>query len=352
MEYKTAKLASCVNRQFAISYMHRNGGDTINIPVFDAHCDTIMEAQLNNCGLRENKLHIDLKRGGCYCPYAQVFAIFTRPNMGKLSEMDFSKDAPLEALTRIGDELLTLLLSEFDKNSDLLTLCKSAAGVKAAAESGKIAALIAIEGAELIGCGIAKLERAYEKGVRLINLCWNYDNILCGAANGPTKSGLTKRGAEYVYKMQELGVAVDLSHASERTFWDVAEISRRPIIAGHSNSRAICNNPRNLTDGQFKAIMQRCGVAGLNLCQDFLNESGKAVIDDVIRHAEHFLELGGEKAICLGGDLDGIETPPKGITGIESYGEIYEAMLKRNYPEDLVRDIFYNNLFDVLERLL
>lgn len=287
-----------------------------------------------------------------FSPYAQVFAIFTRPNIGKMAEMDYSKDAPIAVLTRIGDELLNLLLTEFDKNSDLISLCKSTADVKAAAESGKIAALIAIEGAELIGCGMAELERAYEKGVRLINLCWNYDNILCGAANGPTKSGLTKCGAEYVHKMQELGVAVDLSHASERTFWDVAEISRRPIIAGHSNSKKICNSPRNLTDEQFKELVRQHGVAGLNLCQDFLNESGKADIDDVIRHAEHFLELGGEKAVCLGGDLDGIEYPPKGITGIESYGEIYDAMLRRNYPEDLVRDIFYNNLFDVLEKSL
>ena len=310
-----------------------------------------MEAKTHKCGLRENKLHVDLKRGMRYSPYAQVFAVFTRP-VDSWTQLDFSKDWPLDVLVQIGGELLNLLLSEFDKNSDLLTLCKSAADIKKAAESGKVAALIAIEGAELIGCEISGLERAYEKGVRLINLCWNYDNALCGAANGATKSGLTKRGAEYVRKMQELGVAVDLSHASEQSFWDVAEITNRPIIAGHSNSRAVCDSPRNLTDAQFKAIVRLRGVAGLNLCPDFLKENGEADVDDIIRHTEHFLELGGEKAICLGGDLDGIDCPPKGISGIESYGEIYEAMLKRNYSEALVRDIFYNNLFDVLERTL
>ena len=323
----------------------------MNISVFDAHCDTIMEAKSNNCGLRENKLHVDLKRGMMFSPYAQVFAVFTRPG-GFNADMDYSKDWASEILSKIGGELLSFLLSEFEKNSDILSLCRSAADIKAAAEKGKIAALVAVEGAELIGCDISELERAFDKGVRLINLCWNYDNALCGAANGPTKSGLTRRGEQYVRKMQELGVAVDLSHASEHTFWDVAEITRRPIIAGHSNSKTVCNNPRNLTDEQFKELIRLHGVAGLNLCQDFLNESGKAGIDDIIAHAERFLELGGEKAVCLGGDLDGIETPPKGITGIESYGEIYEAMLKRNYPEALVRDIFYNNLFDVLEAAL
>ena len=331
--------------------MHRNGGDIINIPVFDAHCDTIAEAKSHNCGLRENSLHVDLKRGLRYSPYAQVFAVFTRP-VESWTQLDYSKDWPSEVLKQIGGELLAHLLSEFEKNSDLLLLCKSSVDIKIAAESGKVAALIAIEGAELIGCDIAELERAYDRGVRLINLCWNYDNALCGAANSPTKSGLTKLGAEYVQKMQELGIAVDLSHASEQTFWDVAEITRRPILAGHSNSRAVCDNPRNLTDLQFETIVKLGGAAGLNLYPDFLKADGEAGVDDIIRHAEHFLELGGEKAICLGGDLDGIECTPKGITGIESYGEIYEAMLKRNYPESLVRDIFYHNLFRVLEAVL
>jgi len=323
----------------------------MNIPVFDAHCDTILEAKNKNCGIRENRLHVDLKRGSRYTPYAQVFAVFTRP-AASWTELDYSKDWPEAVLKNIGAELLNKLLYEFEINADMLTLCKSASDVKAAAERGKIAALIAIEGAELLGCEISDLERVYEKGVRLINLCWNYDNPLCGAANGPTKSGLTKRGEAFVGRMQELGVAVDLSHASERTFWDVAGITKRPVIAGHSNAKAVCDNPRNLTDSQFREIVRLRGVAGLNLYPEFLKAGGIAEIDDLVRHAEHFLELGGEKALCLGGDLDGIDSPPKGMTGIESYGEVYNAMLRRNYPEDLVRDIFYNNLFEALERML
>jgi membrane dipeptidase len=324
----------------------------MNIPVFDAHCDTIMKVQDKNSGLRKNDFHIDLERGRGYSPYAQVFAVFTRPKTGGNHQTDYSKDFPIEVLKKMGGELLNRLIAEFEKNFDILELCRSASEVRTAAESGKVAGLVAIEGAELLGCDLVELELAYKKGVRLINLCWNYDNVLCGAANGPTKSGLTKKGAEFVKRMQELGVAVDLSHASERTFWDVTEITKRPIIAGHSNSKALCGNARNLTDEQFRAIVSLKGVAGLNLYPDFLNESGKAGIDDIVCHIEHFLELGGEKAVCLGGDLDGIDTMPEGITGIESYGAIYNALLSRNYSEDLVRDIFYNNLFDVLERVL
>lgn len=324
----------------------------MNIPVFDAHCDTISEAANNNCGIRSNRLHIDLERGGRFSPYAQVFAIFVRPTGGLSAEMQYLNDWPTEVLTELTDKVMVKLLNEFEENSDMLVHCKNAEDIRIAAENGKIAALIAVEGAELLGCDIGRLKIAYDKGVRLVNLCWNYDNELCGAANGALKGGLTQKGAEFVHEMQRMGMAVDLSHASERTFWDVAEITTRPIFAGHSNSKAICDNPRNLTDDQFKTIVELKGVAGLNLYPKFLSNKDWAGIDDIICHAEHFLELGGEKALCLGGDLDGVEYLPKDITGIESYDKIYEAMLRQKYPEDLIRDIFYNNLLNALERVL
>ena len=326
----------------------------MNIPVFDAHCDTICQVNGRGLSLRENNLHTDLRRGLAYTPYAQVFAIFDRPwgEMKSGKPLGYTTDWPENRLTALCGEILDRLLSELEKNTDILTLCRDMAQANQAAEKGKIAAFIAVEGAELLGCDPERLKAAYNRGVRLVNLSWNYDNALCGAANGLNKGGLTEKGREFVGIMQEMGVAVDLSHASERTFWDTAEIARRPIMAGHSNSKKICNHPRNFTDAQFSEIVRQKGVAGLNLCPEFLSESKSADIEDVIRHGEHFLELGGEKALCLGGDLDGIESLPKGMTGIESYGEIYEAMLKRNYKESLIQDIFYNNLFNALERML
>lgn len=324
------------------------------IPVFDAHCDTISRIQEDGGCLRENMYHIDLTRASRFIPYAQVFAVFTRPREKEeqMEKGDFSEDCPPNVLENIGRELLNLLLEQLKSCEDIITLCLSASDARKAASDGKMAAFIAVEGAELLGSDISLLEQAYAKGVRLINLCWNYDNPLCGSALGPTKSGLTQKGREYVREMQRLGIAVDMSHASERTFWDTAEISQKPILAGHSNSRALCDFPRNLTDNQFRELVRQGGAAGLNLCPDFLQVDGDADIEWVIRHCEHFLELGGEKSVCLGGDLDGIGSLPKGMKGIESYGEIYEAMLRRNYPENLVRDIFYNNLMNVLERAL
>ena len=324
----------------------------MSIPVFDAHCDTIFEVSKQGTSLRSNSLHIDLERGAGFSPYAQIFAIFTRPFSGGKYPADYSMDWPEEVLIKGCSELLSKLLSEFFLNRDILLHCETAKDARIASKEHKIAAFIAIEGAELIGCDITSLNWAYGQGVRFINLCWNYDNALCGAANGVAGGGLTKQGKEFVAEMQKLGIAVDLSHASEHTFWDVIEISKRPLLTGHSNSKAVCGSPRNISDEQFKALISLGGVAGLNLCPGFLNESGEAEISDVIRHAEHFLALGGEKSVCLGGDLDGIGSLPKGIRGIQDYGLIYEAMLRRNYPESLVKDIFYNNLMRFTEEAL
>lgn len=323
----------------------------MDIPVFDAHCDTIEKVFLHGGGLLKNNFHLDLTRGRAYSPYAQVFAVFTRPG-ADWDALDYSRDWPAGELRAAGEALLDCLLAEFRKNHETLTHCKSSKDIRLAAAEGKVAGLIAIEGAELIGTGLHELHLAYEKGVRLINLCWNFDNAVCGSAMGPTQSGLTELGSLYVRKMQELGIAVDLSHASEQTFWDTAERAARPILAGHSNAKGVYSHPRNLTDSQFQAIAALGGVAGLNLYPEFLHESGEADLEDVLRHLEYFLALGGEKAVCLGGDLDGVESLPRGFTGVESYGELYELLLRRNYPEGLVRDVFYNNLLNALEKML
>ncbi|NCC68340.1 MAG: membrane dipeptidase, partial [Clostridia bacterium] len=138
----------------------------MKIPVFDAHCDTIFEASRQGKSLRRNDLHIDLERGGAFTPYAQIFAIWTRPMVdGEISD-DYTKDYPEAVLEKAAEDLLGKLLNEFYVNSDILVHCKSAADAKKAAEDGKIAAFIAIEGAELIGCDLEKLHSAYDSGVR------------------------------------------------------------------------------------------------------------------------------------------------------------------------------------------
>lgn len=300
----------------------------MDIPYFDAHCDTITAQDR----LRVTNGHLDLTRLSVYAPCGQIFAICC------------TKDMPGGYQT-----YLPKLLSELERNRDLVTLCRTADDICRATQDGKIAALIAVEGAEHFGCTIEGLRDAYNNGVRSVNLTWNYDNALSGTAMASGK-GLTEQGRVFAREAQQLGVILDVSHLSDQGFWELLEISEKPVYASHSNARALCAWPRNLTDAQFTALVKIGGGAGINLCADFIGLTRDLAA--VVAHIEHFLSLGGEKAVFLGTDFDGIDDTPRGISGVEDMGTLYNALLRRNYPESLVRDIFFNNLFCILERSL
>ena len=297
----------------------------MSIPLFDSHSDTVHMALRQNRRLRENDMQLDLMRGSAFTPRGQVFSIWGEPH----------REPPMF------DTVIAFWQREIAENGDLLAHCRSAADIRAAQAEGKCAALLSIEGAEQIGCSIEKLREAHEKGVSILHLCWNYDNVLTGAATDG-QGGLTEEGKRFTRAVADLGMIVDLSHISERAFWDVLELSDRPVLAGHSDAMGVCEHPRNLTDAQFSALAKRGGVAGLNLSPRFLG-LGKN-IEAVVAHAEHFLALGGEKAVCLGTDLDGVSELPAGLTGIQDFGKLYEAMLRKNWTEEQVRDIFFGNL--------
>lgn len=305
----------------------------MSIPLFDSHSDTVHVARARGRRLRENDMHLDLVRGAAFAPRGQVFSIWGEPR----------RDGPMF------DAVIAYWERELAENGDLLAHCRSAADIRRAIAEGKCAALLSIEGAEQIECSIEKLHTAHEKGVSIIHLCWNYDNVLTGSATDG-QGGLTEAGRRFAREVCDLGMVIDLSHISERAFWDVLELTDRPVLAGHSDAAGVCAHPRNLTDEQFSALAKRGGVAGLNLSPRFLG-LGKD-IDAVVAHAEHFLALGGEKAVCLGTDLDGVAELPAGLTGIQDFGKLYEAMLRKNWSEAQVRDIFFGNLSAFLERAL
>lgn len=305
----------------------------MSIPLFDSHSDTVHVARARGRHLRENDMHLDLVRGSAFAPRGQVFSIWGEPR----------RDGPMF------DAVIAYWEQELAANGDLLAHCRSAADIRAAIAAGKCAALLSIEGAEQIECSEEKLREAHDRGVSIIHLCWNYDNALTGSATDG-QGGLTEKGRSFAQTVCELGMVIDLSHISERAFWEVLELTDRPVLAGHSDAAGVFAHPRSLTDEQFTALAKRGGVAGLNLAPKFLGHG--ADIDAVIAHAEHFLSLGGEKAVCLGTDLDGVSSLPAGLTGIQDFGKLYEAMLHRNWTESLVRDIFFNNLCAFWERAL
>lgn len=305
----------------------------MKIPYFDAHCDTALPVYEMGKSIYKNKFHIDIERLAAYAPAAQVFAICAPHRAGMVEKTEW-----------VMDELLRQLLLHSDK----VSLCLSAADIDRAEKEGKVAALISVEGAEKLDCSIENLRKAYNKGLRIVHLTWNHPNCLSGTC--VDGGGLSEKGAEFVKAAQDMGVALDMSHISEKAFWDIQAIATKPVLAGHSNSKTVCDHIRNLTDEQFCALVKTGGVAGLNMYLDILGHGRD--IEAVIAHAEHFLSLGGEKAICLGGDLDGIPAMPRGMDGVQDMAKLYEAMLRKNWSEELVRDIFYRNLRNFMERAI
>ncbi|MEA4815190.1 MAG: dipeptidase [Oscillospiraceae bacterium] len=298
---------------------------TYKYPYFDAHCDTI-SAGLD---LRKNLGHVDLERGTRFPHYAQLFAIFA----------DAQTTRYMVAECRRQRERF---VSETEKNSDIVMVCRTGKDLDNAEKSGKIAAIQSIEGGELLGCEPAMLNTAKEWGVRSINLTWNHANALSGSNCDEAERGLSPVGREFVRRAQELNILMDVSHVSDRGFYDLLDITEKPIIASHSDSRELCPRRRNLTDEMFKEIMATGGCVGINLYYHFIGRNN--LIDDVLAHIERFLDLGGEKHVGFGCDFDGCDELPDGIEGIESMELIAEAMERKNYSSTLIEDIFYNNM--------
>jgi membrane dipeptidase len=307
------------------------------IPLFDGHCDTALELSLKKLpvgSLAQNELHVDLKKAGAYSKYAQFFAIFGVPQMYPDGDV----------FTIIYERLI----KELEFLSDKIALTRTKAEAEDAFKTGKTAAFLSVEGAELLGCDPKRLEDAYLKGVRSLCLTWNRATELTGTHTEDRDRGLSLKGKDYVRLAQDLGIIIDVSHISDPGFWDIIKISRAPVIATHSNSRAVCEHSRNLTDDMFKAIRDSGGTAGINLYADFLG-SGEVSIETVLRHIDRFLNMDGEKSLAIGGDLDGCDRLPAGINNLGDVGLIYEELSKRGYPEQLLEDIFFNNLMRVVE---
>ena len=312
----------------------------MNIPVFDLHCDTALALLGETCNeagsLKKNKLHIDLERASQLEAYCQCFACFTTPMM-----QEWNKLSPIVVLER---ELATIQ-REVDKHKRPMSIAYSMADVEANREKGKMSAILTIEGPAGFDFDPALLENLHQIGFRITSLGWNEQNVLTGS--NVTGGGLTDQGREYVREAQRLGMLVDVSHISDEGFWDIMEQTQAPVLATHSNSRALCGHSRNLTDDMFCAICRTGGVAGINQYADFLGES--PTLDTVCDHIFHFMELDPTgKHIALGGDLDGCEQLSQGFEGIQSYPALARRLLERGLGEETIRDIFWNNALNVL----
>jgi len=312
----------------------------MNIPVFDLHCDTALALMGHDDrpqrNLRRNDCHIDLERAGKLAGYCQCFACFTTPFMEKWMNV-----SPVTVFERE----LKIIRSSLQENADVIRQAFSAQDVEKNLKQGMMSAILTIEGPAGFGFDPAKLEELYQVGFRITSLGWNEQNPLAGSH--VTGGGLTDLGRAYVAEAQRLGMIIDVSHISDEAFWDIMDMTQAPVIATHSNSRAVCNHSRNLTDDMFLAICRTGGVAGFNQCDAFVGTSPD--MDTSCDHFLHFMELDPDgKHIALGADLDGCDVLPEGFNGVESYPDLADCLLARGFSRDNLYDVFWNNALGVM----
>ena len=241
---------------------------------------------------------------------------------------------------------LATILREIEKNQDRITLAYSAEDIENNKNKGLMSAILTIEGTAGFGYDPALLEDLYKIGFRITTLGWNESNPLAGSHT--TGEGLSNVGREFVKEAQRVGMIIDVSHISDKAFWDIMDITQAPIVATHSNSRAVCDHSRNLTDDMFRAICQTGGVAGFNQYDAFVGDAPD--LQTASRHFLHFMELDPDaKHIALGGDLDGCDSMPKGFDGVQNYPDLAAQLLASGLSEENLYDIYWNNALGVMK---
>ncbi len=217
--------------------------------------------------------------------------------------------------------------------------------------SDKMGVVMSIEGAEAVGTDPAMVRVLYRLGFRLMSLTWNERNALAdGAGEDPGGGGLSRAGREIIQEMNRTGIIVDVSHLSHKSFWDVIEISHKPVIASHSNCRELAEHRRNLTDGQILALVRQKGIQGITFVREFLG--GNQDVERVVDHMQHHLDLvGDDRHLGLGSDFDGVQVPVAGLEDVTALTHLADRMSERGIADETIYRIFGQNYLEFLMRV-
>ncbi len=305
--------------------------------LIDLHCDTFY--RMKECSTKQNILqnqfHVDLEKLKKVRSYIQCFALF--------SDAHICVKNGIEPWTYIL-ELYSLLKEELEKTNGLLEVARSIEEADAIKSRGHISALLTVEDGGIINNEMKRLDLLYKMGIRMLSLTWNYSNSL-GHPNLQSTShlGLTSFGFDTVGRMNELGMMIDVSHLSDKGFWDIIDASTKPILASHSNARAVIERNRNLDDKMIKALAEKGGIMGLNFCPYFLSsKSDVMVIDDLIKHLIHIRNVGGAEVMAIGTDFDGMNGELE-IQHIGQMDKLTDALMKAGFSDLDIERLYYKN---------
>lgn len=296
---------------------------------FDCHADTLTEITKPGEDLERNTCDLDLERVEKFADsYTQIFAIWR-----DRKKMDEEK--PEEEFLRLYRRAAELL----EKADQKITWCRNAQDMEEAHKSGKAAAFLSLEDISTAG---RYAEQIYSLGFRFAMLTWNYENRYACGASADQRRGLTEEGKELVKHLIDQGIILDISHLSDRGAEDLMTLTDKPIIASHSNVRSVCSRPRNLPEGLIRELIRRQGLIGINFFAPFVGENPQ--VEDLLRHMDVILSLGGEDVLALGGDLDGCDGVfPAGISGVETVPVLRERMEKAGFGAALIEKVFFEN---------
>jgi len=345
------------------------------IPIFDGHNDVLL--RLFRSGVEdsqrlfldgEEKGHLDLPRALQGGFAGGMFAVFV-PSREGVDLDDLMRGARYDV--PLPDELpaspslsmavaMAAILFRIERDSGgRVKICRDASEIRACIDSGVMAAVLHIEGAEPIDADLRALEILHAAGLRSLGPVWSRPNIFGHGVPfrfpstpdiGP---GLTQAGERLVKACNELKITVDLSHLNEKGFWDVARLSDAPLVATHSNAHAVCPHARNLTDRQLDAIAERGGLVGLNFATCFLRPDGQMDIqtglDVMLRHLDHLIGKLGVEGVALGSDFDGAKIPAA-IGDVSGLPDLVEAMRGHGFDEPTLRKLCHENWIGVLAR--
>lgn len=341
------------------------------VPVFDGHNDVLLRLWLkqSESGVADfiagdGKGHMDLPRMAKGGFAGGLFAIFVpHPDDPDLGDEEINPPPSGELATPAAVQpalaMASLLFRIAREAPDHFRICRTAAEIRSSMAAGAVAAVLHIEGAECIDAKLRSLDVLYESGLRSLGPVWSRPNQFGHGvpfrfpSSPDTGPGLTEAGKDLIRVCNELRILIDLSHLNEKGFWDVAKLSRAPLVATHSNAHVLCPSSRNLSDDQIKAIAASGGMIGLNFANGFLRADGSwrndTGLDVMLRHLDHLIELAGADHVGLGSDFDGARVPAA-IGDVTGLPKLIGAMRVHGYSEELIGKLARENWIALLER--
>lgn len=318
----------------------------------DTHCDTPMFfPQGIHFDQRDPRILVDMHKMAEGHQDAVIMAAYLpQPKLGETfsSKVAFKVDGPLQYADLIFDKIEEIV----NANNRYLSIARTPSDLYEDKRKGRRSIMLGIENGLALNHDISNVRYFARRGVVYITLCHNGDNDICDSARGcNTHGGVSRFGEQVIKEMNRCGIMVDLSHAGEKSFYDALSISSKPIVCSHSNCKALCDVPRNLTDDQLRALAKHGGVAHITLYHGFLrNDNQEATVMDAIAHLEHAISVMGIEHVGLGTDFDG----DGGIRGLADSSELINFtlhLLRRRYSERDIARIWGGNWLRVMAQV-